>query len=457
MVHITALPSELLTLIVSYVDPSSWKNLRQTCRLLSCFTTQLLFETLKLYPTEGSYEIMDEIVKGSTLGDAVKKVYISTREHPYDSDDEEEVYFPNEFENRISDLKPLSKVQNAVLQFDKRCGMSRHHWITKPPQTVAFREKALSVFFEWLASLDVPLQSLGIQHLQDINIKDDELSNRITKVLRYLRSLRLSIVSEHNTATTEDPREFWNEDRFSLFPESQSFFTELPSVWLKPTASSLEHLTLFCDTWFGFRPKLELSEVHFPHLKSLVLGNFTFFQDSQLEWILSHGATLSELSLDDCMILYDLSLLEDTLGEYSFNKDEMELRLEDDGEAGYGYYYSYNKRWHHYFDAFRRRLPHLRNFRIGTSDCTHGVPFETEPEMRIGLLEERYGVFYDGWVPTPYVDVSYWPEPWERGPPNCNKEDRKSLRLLFDHIGQEVEESWTLHGIRVKNLIQVKS
>lgn len=70
--------------------------------------------------------------------------------------------------------------------------------------------------------------------------------------------------------------------------------------------------------WFGFRPKLDLSQIHFPRLKSLVLGNFTFFQDSQLEWILSHGATLSELSLDDCMILYDLCLFEEKLDEYSF-------------------------------------------------------------------------------------------------------------------------------------------
>lgn len=226
-------------------------------------------------------------------------------------------------------------------------------------------------------------------------------------------------------------------------------------MWLKPTVSSLEHLTLFCDTWFGFRPKLELNEVHFPHLKSLVLGNFTFFQDSQLEWILSHKATLSELSLDDCMILYDLSLFEDKLSEYSFNRGEIEVRLDDDSNPGY--YRPYDKRWHHYFDAFRTRLPHLRHFRIGTSDWTPGVPFETEPEMRIGLPEERYGVFYDGWVPTPYLDATYRPEPWERSAPKCDKEDRKALRLLYKHIGQEVEESWTLHGIRVKNLVEIWS
>jgi hypothetical protein len=83
MLHITALPRELLALIVSHLDLSTLKNLRQTCRLLSYFATQLLFEALKLCPTEGCYEIMDEILKGSFLESVVKKVHINTNEHPY--------------------------------------------------------------------------------------------------------------------------------------------------------------------------------------------------------------------------------------------------------------------------------------------------------------------------------------------------------------------------------------
>ncbi|RLL95950.1 hypothetical protein CFD26_105976 [Aspergillus turcosus] len=326
-----------------------------------------------------------------------------------------------------------------------------------PPQTVDFREKALGAFFEWLASLKAPLQSLGIQHLQDINIQDNKTYARILVVLRKLRSLRLSIVTEHSTATTEARLERWYEEKFSRFSESQFFFTFLPSLWLKPTASSLGHLTLSCDSWFGFRPKLELSEVHFPHLKSLVLGRFSFFQDSQLEWILSHGATLNELFLDDCMILYDLCLFEDNLGWLSFKKGDMETRLEDYGYLGY--YRSYDKRWHHYFDAFRTRLPRLRHFRIGASDYywLRGVPLDTETQIRIGLLVDRYRVFYDGYRPSPYLDVDYDPQPWQRDAPRCDEEDRKSLRLLFKHIGQEVEESWSLHDIRVEDLIEVWS
>lgn len=49
---------------------------------LSYFATQLL-EILKLHPTEGCCEIMDGILKGSTLEYGIKKVYINTCEHPY--------------------------------------------------------------------------------------------------------------------------------------------------------------------------------------------------------------------------------------------------------------------------------------------------------------------------------------------------------------------------------------
>jgi hypothetical protein len=87
------------------------------------------------------------------------------------------------------------------------------------------------------------------------------------------------------------------------------------------------------------------------------------------------------------------------------------------------------------------------------------VPFDTETEIRIGLLLERYGVFYDGYRPSPYLDVDFDPEPWQREAPRCDEEDRKSLRLLFKHIGQEVEESWSLPDVpvHIENLIEVLS
>lgn len=73
--------------------------------------------------------------------------------------------------------------------------------------------------------------------------------------------------------------------------------------------ATLEHLTLYSDRPLGLCPALDLSAVHFPRLKSLALGNYTFCHDDQLDWILAHGATLRELYLDNCLIIHHSSVL----------------------------------------------------------------------------------------------------------------------------------------------------
>lgn len=90
------------------------------------------------------------------------------------------------------------------------------------------------------------------------------------------------------------------------------FFSTLPSFWLRPMISNLEHLTLYSNVYFGFYPKLDLHGVHFPRLKTLSFGKYTFAHDSQLEWILSHGDTLKELYLDNCPILFEV-VIEDNV------------------------------------------------------------------------------------------------------------------------------------------------
>lgn len=299
----------------------------------------------------------------------------------------------------------------------------------KSPETIAFRTETLGIFFEWLASFEAPLRELGIRNMQDVNVEDERVSTNIEKVLQNLRTLRLSIVTEHNDAAPEDDLES---------PEPHNFFAQLPSMWLKPSASHLEHLTLSCDNYFGFYPKLEASEVHFPNLKSLAFGNYCFVRDSQLEWILSHAATLTDLSFDDCAILYDVCLAEEHINWGPFQKGEMETRPEQDGQFREKYYCSYNKRWHDYFDSFRTKLPHLSQFLIGNNDWGDGVPFEKEAEVKICLRESRYMVCYDGNGPSPYMEHHDGCLESERLRPKCDDEDRDSLRLLFEKTGQRV-------------------
>lgn len=91
--------------------------------------------------------------------------------------------------------------------------------------------------------------------------------------------------------------------------EAQIFFRGLPSLWLEPGTSNLQHLTLFANPYWGYYPKFSLQGVHFPNLKTLSLGKHCFVDDSQLDWTLSHGSTLTKLHFSDCTILFEMVIM----------------------------------------------------------------------------------------------------------------------------------------------------
>lgn len=220
-------------------------------------------------------------------------------------------------------------------------------------------------------------------------------------------------------------------------PELHNFFAELPSTWLQPTLATLHHLTLYCDHYFGFWPKLDLSNIHFPLLKTLALGNYSFVQDSQLDWILSHGSTLRELYFDDCMIIYKAHIYEENLGRCSIPTTQMEKEVDRVGYLQDRYKYTYAKRWHHYFEACSSGLPHLRHFSFGSGNWDDGAPFEEEGRMRNKLHGERYYLCRDGTGPSPYIYPDNNTDP-ER--PLCDQEDRDALHSLLKKIGQRIIE-----------------
>lgn len=83
MASIIVLPTELLARIISFLDRSSLKAIRQTSRRLSQIATPQLFATLRLFPDEKSYEAVDHITDHATLKKMVKKVYVNTCEDDY--------------------------------------------------------------------------------------------------------------------------------------------------------------------------------------------------------------------------------------------------------------------------------------------------------------------------------------------------------------------------------------
>jgi len=212
---------------------------------------------------------------------------------------------------------------------------------------------------------------------------------------------------------------------------------------------NLEHLTLYSSLLIGFFPICDLRGIHFPQLKSLTLGNHTFIDDSQLDWILSHGSTLTELYMDDCVIVWEAGITnradEPTLLPRERFRPHADLH---DDQV----YTSYGARWADYFRAFERGLPNLRHFRFGHSPYwgrEESMPFERESTIHIGFHEECYMVFCDGFLPCEYMQHMIWRKRLEDGKRKYedgealkpSQEDRKALVDLCAKVGQSI----TLH------------
>ncbi|KAJ5780368.1 hypothetical protein N7457_005528 [Penicillium paradoxum] len=217
---------------------------------------------------------------------------------------------------------------------------------------------------------------------------------------------------------------------------------------------SLRRLSLYSNLYWGFYPKFSLEGIHFPNLQSLALGNFTFFEDKQLDWILSHSSTLEEIYLDDCPIIFDVRMLDYQLSECPIPASEMQYVLEENGCDGWRYYYP--RRWSDYFASFEAGLPHLRHFATGHSeawDFEPGMPFEHEKDLVPVLTEARYIQFNGGLGPSQFITPSgCYNKEW----PVCDDEDREAFKSLLRKIDQQVNcGEFTIGNLEVENLVEL--
>ena len=203
---------------------------------------------------------------------------------------------------------------------------------------------------------------------------------------------------------------------------------------------SLQSLALYSTLYWGAYPRVNLDDVHFPQLKSLSLGHFSFVDDKQLDWILGHSSTLQELYLDDCPILISMRLfLESDLSNCQIPKSNMEVEGASDQQI---FHFTYPRRWHEYFSSIQRGLPYLRRFKFGVSESwdEYVLPFENEEEIVHALMHDRYQVFDSGTGPSPFLEKEdYLDINPEKEWPQCDKEDRSALKELYAKIGQQVD------------------
>ncbi|OJJ30775.1 hypothetical protein ASPWEDRAFT_117384 [Aspergillus wentii DTO 134E9] len=417
------LPTELLSRIVAYVDWESLHPLRLTCQTLSHIAVNQLFKTVELYPDQDSCNRFTSILR-CNLKNRTKRIIL----HSIEADavtDGEEAQLPGYYTALIPRLDEFPNLHSLTVHFDKYCCVPDENGYVNCSQTWNFRSDVMKRLFASTASLPRLNQELAIRHMQTINVKDVKTLQSMDKTLRGLRSLRLGIISEYDNT---------NPEITDRLPEPHDFFDEIPPLWLKPTMSTLQHLTLYYQHCFGFYPKLDLRGVHFPHLKTLALGNYTFIHDTQLDWILSHGHSLCELYLDECAIVFAARMTEPETVQHCYLDSTQITRLSNE------YHATYSARWHDYFSAFQSELPHLRHISMGRSDWWLGMPFEMEGEIGMGLLMDRYMMFDDETRPNPYIGGSHVFEGEYEEWPSCTEEDKEALGSLLISTGQMKED-----------------
>ncbi|KAL4742471.1 hypothetical protein BDV11DRAFT_11873 [Aspergillus similis] len=400
MAELTSLPAEIVRHIFSLADQASQKALRLTNRQLGAIGQHSVFQTLSVCPTEESYGRLESILKRADLVPHINKIYLNTYDprNPPDSQygDGEDVA-----SRLFSYLKEMPRLQSAAVRFHWECPDEDYDVL----QDESFRSEVMREGLKALAAIP-ELKDLALRDIYNVNDTDPEIVANRNKILPRLRSLRLNIT---NVNRGMEGGSDYDRDN------PQKFFPELPSVWLEPCLSNLQHLTLYSSIYIGFTPKCDLSGLHFPKLKTLAFGNHTFIHDSQLDWILSHAATLTALYLDDCAIVHEAAVDSDSArrGQTLLPSDAFRPHphLPD-----YKVYASYSTRWADYFRAFKEKLVNLRDFRYGHAPNwweDETTPFESEQKIRIGFGKESYFAFDCGVLPSEYTEHLYWEIPKE--------------------------------------------
>jgi hypothetical protein len=146
---------------------------------------------------------------------------------------------------------------------------------------------------------------------------------------------------------------------------------------------------------WGYLPRDDLRGMHFPKLQKLDLGSYTFSHDWQLEWIAAHGATLQELTLDDCPIVHQMR-------DYG-QLDSEGYAVDPASDMGPERTWKYDRRWSYYFAKIEKRLPKLKSFRYGIGPWGSQNYFEDDV-LNKGVSRTGYICFNRGLGPTPWIE-----------------------------------------------------
>lgn len=418
-VSLESLPSELLGEVSDELSPEDLKSMRLSSKSLCSAATRSLFHHLKLFPTKLSQETFLQVLSSLSLSRYVRHVHLCTEESSKGII-EEEPGLSKEFIEAFMKTTEFPNLTTITLVFQKfrwnRSGRNRNRVYAK---SLKIRTEALNMLLDMLNDPSKP-QGRNICNLSIKGRVDNDpmiiSSPKFVTLLNRLRKLRLF------TTNTQD------------------ITTNLPSVWLEPTAAKLTHLSIYMGPYFGYTYKLDLREIRFPNLRSLGFGQYVFSHDWQFDWIIRHSKTLQQLTLDDCPILFLArncrSLDSEGYPQFMTGPPIFDDRLDNT--------YTYSRRWSEVFERFRMELGALRSICFGCSTL-YGEPIDDV----VSILEYKktypkpYQAFKIGFNQRLQVDWIALNFLWEKG--RCaesqhkwDEKDTVALFALMRSIGQPI-------------------
>ena len=281
---------------------------------------------------------------------------------------------------------------------DETSGMNGR-WMTEDTE---FQIDVLKTVFATLNDKGSPtpkFRSLSIKNLQsnnDVEIRD---SPDFKAVISRLAELHLAITAvdlggyPENSIGLEAPHDFFKHG--------------LLNSWLRPISGNLTHLMLHTNTYWGWTPAFDARVLHFPKLKYLALGNYTFAHDWQIDWITSQFPALETLVLRNCPIVFYISYGEqpDLFTLTISHEDHTEILIREsskslDNALCHHVHWVYNSRWHDFFPKLQVGLPSLTKFVYAHGEWLHtfdgGDAIDGDDEITSTLHHKRYIAFHGG-------------------------------------------------------------
>ncbi|CAM1500445.1 Fc.00g096070.m01.CDS01 [Cosmosporella sp. VM-42] len=321
--YLTALPSNIISLIFSYLPKPLLLLFRCVNQHFSAIATPLAFRSLSLLAYGNSPERFINIAQSDKLRGLVRELICNTRVSRLKYKFRVKGYaIPANFYAALPFLRHLRNLDTLQIFFNEICA---HDNLVTDTETTNMRYRVLDTLFHCLAGtwsarrqaeIDKALHSPRMTYTE--NERDESAPDTPFSPI-LLNSLSVHNLAEYNDRPLTESRAFKRVLASSTLVELELHFVtgvgtpakveiyenveSLPRTWLSPPAARhLKVLVLKQERFWGWLPRMNFQAVELPNLKVLTLGRYIFSHEWQVGWISSLG--LEELVLEDCPILH---------------------------------------------------------------------------------------------------------------------------------------------------------